>query len=111
MIKVEDVIGGIKLTASMLVMENAIIAFFWDGDKMRLGTLSVAIPGGVSSTILGERDSVFGRIIAENFAERVGKVALVSVNLRSLSVDRAGRAIIRLATTLIKRYTDAGGGS
>ena len=99
--------GGVGLRGSVLNMKNAVVAFFWEGGEMRLGTLSVAIPGGVSSTIMGVRDSIIGRMLAERIAERVGKVAVVSVYLKTVSVDVAGKPLLELSSRLLSKL---GGG-
>ena len=99
--------GEVGLRGSAFEMKNAVVAFFWEGGEMRLGTLSIAIPGGVSSTIIGARDSIIGRMIAERMAERVGKVVLVSVYLKTLSVDAAGKPLLELSSKLLRKL---GGG-
>ena len=41
-------------------LENAVVAFFWEGEKPRLGTLTVTLPDRNSSPLLGDRDRQLG---------------------------------------------------
>ena len=65
-------------------LENAIIAFFFE-DRMRLGTVAIAMPGsgevavGRSSVLLGGKYMMTTRALAEKLAGKTGKMALVSL--------------------------------
>ncbi len=65
-------------------LENAIVAFFFE-DRMRLGTLAIAMPGsgevavGRSSVLLGGKYMMTTRALAEKVAGRSGRMALVSL--------------------------------
>lgn len=65
-------------------LENAFIAFFFE-DKMRLGTVAIAMPGsgevavGRSSVLVGGKYMMTTRTLAEKLAGRSGKMALVSL--------------------------------
>ncbi|MGA2791087.1 MAG: hypothetical protein ABSF00_10010 [Candidatus Bathyarchaeia archaeon] len=65
-------------------LENAVIAFFFE-DRMRLGTLAIAMPGtdevavGRSSVLVGGKYLMTSRALAERLAGKSGKIALVSL--------------------------------
>jgi hypothetical protein len=86
---------------------NAVFALFWDGEEPRLGTLTVTLPDGSSSTLLGDRDAQLGQIIGMQIASRTGKIALVSVNLPLSVGNAAGRAMLDLARSLTSGEVEA----
>ncbi len=65
-------------------LENAVIAFFFE-DRMRLGTVAIAMPGtgevavGRSSVLVGGKYLMTSRALAERLAGRSGRIALVSL--------------------------------
>ena len=65
-------------------LENAVVAFFFE-DRMRLGTVAIAMPGtgevavGRSSVLLGGKYMMTTRALAEKVAGRSGRMALVSL--------------------------------
>ncbi|RJS87307.1 hypothetical protein CW701_00690 [Candidatus Bathyarchaeota archaeon] len=90
------------LKAALLELGNAVIALFWLGDEPRLGTLTISMPGGVSSPLLGDRDRVLGQVIAERLAHLYGKMALVSINLPPDLGVSAGRVLLKLVGELVR---------
>ncbi len=64
-------------------LENAVIAFFFE-DRMRMGTVAIAMPGtgevavGRSSVLVGGKYLMTSRALAERLAGRSGRIALVS---------------------------------
>ncbi len=98
-------VRGATLLASCLELENAVILIISEG-RVRLGTTTIAIPEsewGVpySSTILGERDSVASRMVAEHAAKKTGKIALASVHLKSVKVEDAAGPIMELVEKVL----------
>lgn len=77
-------VDGVEICLSLFRLENAVIAFFYE-KVAKLGTLAVSltVPGGLglgpSSTILGEKNKLAARVIAERLAFKTGRIALVSV--------------------------------
>ena len=67
-----------------LQLENAVIAFFFE-DRMRMGTVAIAMPGtgevavGRSSVLVGGKYLMSSRALAERLAGRSGRIALVSL--------------------------------
>ena len=65
-------------------LENATVAFFFE-DRMRLGTVAIAMPGsgevavGRSSVLMGGKYIMTTRALAERLAGKTGKMALVSL--------------------------------
>jgi hypothetical protein len=77
----------------------------------QLGTLAVAIPpttglmGGtepISSILLGDRNFLIARIIAEHLSKKTQKIALVSIALRTVNEADAGPILLRLAEKIMK---------
>ncbi|MCW3977181.1 MAG: hypothetical protein NWE77_04540 [Candidatus Bathyarchaeota archaeon] len=92
-----------KLFVSLhLETKNAHLMFLSeDGD--RLGTLAIAIPQThkllgppLSSILLGERNTITARLLAEQLAKRTMKIALVSVFAKTLTEKEAGTAFLKL---------------
>lgn len=65
-------------------LENAVIAFFYE-DRMRMGTVAIAMPGsgevavGRSSVLVGGKYLMTSRALAERLAAKGGRIALVSL--------------------------------
>ena len=65
-------------------LENAVTAYFFE-DRMRMGTLAIAMPGsgevavGRSSVLVGGKFLMTSRALAERLAGKSGKIALVSL--------------------------------
>ena len=73
-------------------LENAVVAFFWEGEKPRMGPLTVTLPDRSSSSLLGDRDRQLGMILGAQLSALTGKMALVSVNLYLLAQSDRLRA-------------------
>ena len=98
----EALLEGRPLKAALLELGNAVIALFWLGEEPKLGTLTISMPGGVSSPLLGDRDRMLGQVIGERLAHLYGKMALVSINLpQGLGVS-AGRVLMKLMEELVR---------
>ncbi|MBL7169089.1 hypothetical protein ISS40_10480 [Candidatus Bathyarchaeota archaeon] len=89
------------LRGSVTELGNAVVAFFWEGDEPRLGTLTVTLPDRSSSPLLGDRDRQIGLILGAHLAAQSGKMALVSVNLPLGMGDAAGRGLLELVQGLM----------
>ena len=86
------------LYGSIGELENAVIVFFWVGEKPKLGSLSVTLPDKTGSQLLGDRDEIVSRMIGEKVASGLGKIALVSTNL-PMGFD--GRSVLRLLSEML----------
>ena len=75
--------SGVTFHLRLLVMENAVVAFFYERE-MKLGTLAFSMPIGVeerigkSSVLLGAKYLVASRALSERLAAHYKKMSLVS---------------------------------
>jgi hypothetical protein len=90
-------------------LENAVVAFIWEGEKPRMGTLTVTLPDRNSSPLLGDRDRQLGMILGAQLSALTGKMALVSVNLPVGLGDEAGRTLLELARGLFGKEDEEDG--
>ena len=88
-----------KLYGSIGELDNALLAFFWVGEKPKLGSVSVTLPDRSSSHLLGDRHELLSKMIGEKLASGFDKIALVSTNL---PLDFDGRVVLRLLNELLE---------
>jgi hypothetical protein len=88
--------------AVRLETKNASLLLLSEGED-QLGTLAVALPQSekmlgppVSSILLGNRNAVIARLIAERLAHKTGKLGLASVFTNKLSDTDAGTVFLKL---------------
>ncbi|MEM2273230.1 MAG: hypothetical protein QXX56_03310 [Candidatus Bathyarchaeia archaeon] len=106
----EEVIeDGVKLSTTVIELGNSYIILLSEGDSENLGTLSISLPTGMgisrpplSSVLLGEKNTILARLIAERVAAITNKMALVSVFIKTLSEQKAGKAFIKLLEKILK---------
>jgi len=99
---------GYNLTATLLKLENSVIAFFDEKGSMKLGTLAVAIPklGGqtiISSVLLGDRNLIITKILAERFSNAFNCISLVSTHLADIREGKVGSILLKLSQRLIDK--------
>jgi hypothetical protein len=89
--------------------ENANQLFLSEGED-KLGTLAVAIPqqeklvgSPLSSILLGDRNMMISRVLAELLAKKTKKIGLVSVFIKSVSEQEAAPLLRKLMENVIKR--------
>ncbi|HDQ06766.1 MAG TPA: hypothetical protein ENN36_08640 [Candidatus Bathyarchaeota archaeon] len=89
--------------------ENANQLFLSEGED-RLGTLAVALPPQqklvgppLSSILLGDRNIMIARILAEHLAQNTKKIALVSVFTRTVSEQEAAPILRKLMAKVLKK--------
>ncbi len=92
--------GEKRLHGALAELENAVLAIFWEGERPRLGSMAVTLPGRVSSQLLGERDQMLARLIGEQLSARFGKMVIVSINLSLGTGGAAGRLLLEMAMRL-----------
>ena len=72
---------------SLLLVENAVLAFFYD-DIFKIGTLAVSTPGlreggpATSSVLLGGKYLIAARALSERVAAIYNKMSIVSINTK-----------------------------
>jgi hypothetical protein len=88
--------------AVRLETKNATLLLLSEGED-QLGTLAVALPQQnkmlgppVSSILLGDRNAIIARLIAERLAHKTGKLGLASVFTTKLSDTDAGAVFLKL---------------
>lgn len=92
--------------------ENANQLFLSEGED-RLGTLAVALPQPqklvgppLSSILLGDRNIMIARILAEMLAQNTKKIALVSVFTKTVSEQEAAPILRKLMDKTLKKEED-----
>ena len=108
-IKDELVEQGRTFFATFLETENAGIIMMSESTD-RLGTLAVAMPQQhklvgpvISSILLGDRNTMISRILAEIFAKQTQKIGLVSVFLRTINEQEAAPILKTLLEKILKK--------
>jgi hypothetical protein len=101
---------GILLKVSLLEMNNATVAFFFE-NEMTLGTVAFALPRsgvgmdiGTSSVLIGGRYLLVSRALAERVSAAFGKMSLVSVRT-TLPEGEALRLFAKLLEDVVSRKT------
>ena len=101
-----------KFLAVYVETENANQLFLSESED-KLGTLAVAIPqpekmvgSPLSSILLGDRNMMISRILAELLAQKTKKISLVSVFIKSVSEQEAAPILRKLLENVLKREED-----
>ena len=95
---------------SLLPVENAVLAFFYE-DSFKIGTLAVSTPGlreggaGTSSVLLGGRYLIAARALSERVAATYNKMSIISINTK-LAEGEALRLYVELLDKAKKSDTD-----
>jgi len=94
--------------AIYLETKNASLILLSEGED-QVGTLAVAIPQTrkmvgppLSSILLGDRNIMIARILAERLAERMKKIALVSVFSKTFGEREVGPIFLKLVEKTIR---------
>jgi len=82
--------------------KNANIVMLSEGED-QLGTLAVGVPQKermlgppMSSVLLGDRNVIVARLLAERLAEKTGKIALASVFAKTVPEKDVGSVFLKL---------------
>ena len=93
--------------STYLEMKNAGLILLSEGED-RLGTLAVALPQRgeligppLSSILLGDRNIMIARILAERLAKKMTKIALVSVFTKTITEKETGPILLKLVEKTI----------
>jgi hypothetical protein len=94
--------------ALLLETKNANLILLSE-DEDSLGTLAVAIPQKekllgqpLSSVLIGDRNMIIARLLAENLAQKTGKIALASVFAKTLTEKEVGPIFLKLFERTLK---------
>ncbi len=100
---------GTTFLATYFDTENAVIVIMSENND-RLGTLAVAMPQKerlvgpvISSILLGDRNTMISRVLAELLAMQTKKIGLVSVFIRSISEQEAAPTLKKLLESILKK--------
>lgn len=101
--------SGVVFHLKLLVLENAVVAFFYEGE-MKLGTLSFSMPlggeehAGKSSVLLGGRYLIASRALSERLAAQYKRMSLVSFH-SSFPENEAFRIYLQILEEKLHSYT------
>ena len=108
-VKEELVEGETKFFAVYIEAANANQLFLSEGED-KLGTLAVAIPqpeklvgSPLSSILLGDRNIMVARALAELLAKQTKKISLVSVFMKSVNEQEAAPVLRKLLEKVLKK--------
>jgi len=92
----------IMFYALRLETKNANLLLLSEGED-QLGTLAVALPPKekmvgppTSSVLLGDRNTIIARLLAERLAQKTGKIAVASVFAKTIGERNAGTIFLQL---------------
>ena len=99
---------GKKLSGCLVKMENACIVLLDEMESIRLGTLAVGMPefGGkhcISSVLLGDRNAMEAKLLAERISATMGGIVLVSIHTEPLAGLASLAPLMKLATKLVEK--------
>ncbi len=98
-----------KFEASLSRLSNAVLVFFYvKGEAIKLGTLAAAMPSFgegayISSILLGERNMILTRILAERIASATKGIVLVSTYLPEMQDAETNSTLMKLAQKLLDK--------
>lgn len=95
-----------RFSGVLLKLGNAVLIFFYEGEDVKLGTLAVAMPQFegetcISSILLGERNMVLTKILAERVSNAFKGIALVSTHLAEISEAETSATLFKLTQKLL----------
>ena len=97
-------VGTRTFRSNFMKLENAVVAFLFE-DRVRLGTVAIAMPGirevaaGRSSVLVGAKYLMVSRALAEKLAAKSGQIAIVSL-FTELDEAEALRIYMKLLDTI-----------
>jgi hypothetical protein len=108
-LKEEIIEGDTSYLALYLETKNSSFLLMSEGEN-KLGTLAVAIPqpqkmvgSPLSSILLGDRNIMVARLLAELLAKNTNKIALVSVFIKTLDEKEAGPILKKLMEKTLRK--------
>jgi len=92
--------------------QNANLILLSEGED-QLGTLAVALPQQqkmlgppLSSVLLGDKNVILARMMAERLAAQTGKIALASVFVKTLAEREVGPVLLKLFDKTMKKQEE-----
>lgn len=107
--KEEVVEIGVRFLAIYLETKNSVLVLLSEAED-QLGTLAASVPPStdirvqpsLSSILLGDRHTTTARMLAERLSTKSGKIALVSVYLKTMGETEANPILVRLFEKVAK---------
>jgi hypothetical protein len=92
--------------------QNANLLLLSEGED-QLGTLAVALPQSqkligppLSSVLLGDKNVILARAMAERLAAKTGKIALASIFVKTLAERESGPILVKLFDKTMKKQEE-----
>ena len=111
-IKDELVENGRSFFSIFIETNNGLQMFLSEGED-RLGTLAVAMPQKnnllgppLSSILLGDRNMMISRLLAENLAQKMNKISLVSVFSKSFDEMEIAPTLRKLMENTLEKENE-----
>jgi hypothetical protein len=108
-IREETKIGDTVFSSVLVETKNGYVVLLSEGQD-NIGTLAVSIPQTpgmvgppLSSALLGDRNVMLARMLAERLANSLKKMVLVSVFVKTTKETEAGRTFLRLLEKTLKK--------
>jgi len=102
----------ISFISTYFEMKNASLIFISEMEG-QLGTLAIAIPQTrkiigppLSSILLGDRNIMVARLLAERLSQKMNKIALVSIFIKTVNEKEAGPILMRLLEKTLRKGGD-----
>jgi hypothetical protein len=92
-----------RITLGIAELGNAALAIFWEGEEPKWGSTTLTLPDSMSTQILGDRDTMLGRVIGMYLAKRYGKMVLVSTQLSQGYGNDLGKILLKLTQQLTEK--------
>ncbi|MBT8171901.1 hypothetical protein KJN74_03415 [Candidatus Bathyarchaeota archaeon] len=108
-IKKELIENDTNFFSVLIETKNGIQLFLSEGEDL-LGTLAVAIPQKtnligppLSSVLLGDRNVMIARLLAELLVQKTNKISLVSVFVKSMNEQEVAPILRKLMENTLKK--------
>ncbi len=114
-VKDEIIEQNMHFLAVYMETNNACLILLSENED-KLGTLAIAVPkprdllGPASSSILlGDKNAISARMFAEYLASKKGKIALVSIYLKTIDEMRAQSILMKLIEKVVHKEQEKEG--
>ncbi len=98
----ETELEGRVLHCGVMDLENAVIALFWEGNEPKLGSTTATVPGMASTQLLGDRDTLLGRMLGTHISAKTGKLSLVSTHFSQGFSEAIGKTLSDLVRRVME---------
>lgn len=112
MFKEEITDGDYSFSASIIQLENAYFILFDEQAQAKIGTLAVALPPkrevrepSVSSILIGDRNIILTKLLAESSAALSGQMVFISTHFEEIRDTKISRMLLKLLKKLFKSST------